>query len=271
LRELSELIHDRGRRAAMEHLSIANWRSEGHLQNITAFNKTEARLVTRIHRPDVPPTWQALSRIAVGNALQVDSSSEHGLRVGALTRLLAQAYGCAPIDALEMGAAAQLHDIGLAAGHENLMAPHSASRTASSHIDAAHCEAGWQILCENPHPRLLIARDIAKYHHAWWNGKGYPKGVAGLAIPVHARMCAVADLYDSLVEKAAVDRSRSMNDAFIDLEPAAGSQLDPQLVRCFIKAVRNEADNEGVSFVADDGLTCFHQLIAALSNGRNFI
>ena len=84
-------------------------------------------------------------------------------------------------------------------------------------------------------------------------------------------MCAVADVYDSLVENASFDRNRSMNDAFLQLEQAAGSQLDPQLVRCFIRAVSNEADNEGVSFEADDGLTCFHQLIAALSSGRNFI
>ena len=84
-------------------------------------------------------------------------------------------------------------------------------------------------------------------------------------------MCAVADVYDSLVENASIDQNCSMNDAFSQLERAAGSQLDPQLVQCFIRAVRNEADNEGVSFVADDGLTCFHQLIAALSNGRNFI
>lgn len=271
LRELAELIHERGRRSAIGHLAIANWRFESNAQNAAACRTAEARLQTRLQQPAVPPTWQTLSRIAVGNALQVDASSEHGLRVGALTRLLAQDFGFPPVDALEVGLAAQLHDIGLAAGHENLFKPHTASLGGTSHLDAAHCEAGWQILCADSQPRLLLARDIAKYHHAWWNGRGYPNGVAGLAIPIHARMCAVADLYDSLVENGSVDQHRSMNDAFIQLERAAGSQLDPQLVRCFIRAVRNEADNEGVSFVADDGLTCFHQLIAALSNGRNFI
>ncbi|MCY7389054.1 MAG: HD domain-containing protein, partial [Burkholderiales bacterium] len=271
LRELSELLHDRGRRSAIGHLAIANWRLEGNAQNLVAFKAAESRLQTRLQQPSVPRTWQTFSRIAVGNAMQVDASSEHGLRVGALTQLLAQAHGFSPIDALEIGLAAQLHDIGLAAGHENLFKPHAASLSGTSHVDAAHCEAGWQILCEDSHARLLLARDIAKYHHAWWNGRGYPNGVAGLAIPIHARMCAVADAYDSLVENTPDDGPRSMNDAFIQLEQAAGSQLDPQLVRCFINAVRNEADNEGVSFVADDGLTCFHQLIAALSSGRNFL
>ncbi len=271
LRELSGLLHDRGRRSAIGHLAIANWRLEGSVQNLVAVRAAESRLQSRLQQPSVPPMWQTYSRIAVGNAMQVDASSEHGLRVGALTRLLAQAHGYSPIDALEVGLAAQLHDVGLAAGHENLLKPHAASLSGTSHVDAAHCEAGWKILCDDSHARLLLARDIAKYHHAWWNGRGYPSGVAGLAIPIHARMCAVADAYDSLVEHASFDRHRSMNDVFLQLELAAGSQLDPQLVRCFIKAVRNEADNEGVSFVADDGLTCFHQLIAALSSGRNFI
>lgn len=271
LRELSELIHDRGRRTAIGHVAIANWRQLRVVQDPSAISATKVRLQSRLGQPAAPTTWQTFSRLAVGSALQVDASSAHGLRVGALTRLLAQAYGYAPIDALEVGLAAQLHDIGLAAGHENLFKPHSATSIGASHVEAEHCDAGWLILCEDSHSRLLLARDIAKYHHAWWNGRGYPIGVAGLAIPIHARMCAIADLYDSLLEAVPVGRNNSMNDALLQLERAAGSQLDPQLARCFISAVRSEAINEGVSFVADDGLTCFHQLIAALSSGHNFI
>ena len=167
--------------------------------------------------------------------------------------------------------AAQLHDIGLAAGHDNLFKPHSPASRGPSHVDAEHCEAGWRMLCDDSHSRLVLARDIAKYHHAWWNGHGYPGGVAGLAIPIHARMCAIADMYDSLLTVAPDGRNNSLNDALIQLERAAGSQLDPELTRRFAQAIKNESSNEGVSYLADDGLTCFHQLIAALSGGRNFI
>jgi HD-GYP domain-containing protein (c-di-GMP phosphodiesterase class II) len=209
----------------------------------------------------------------LGNALQVDVTSVHGLRVGAMTRLLAQASGFAPIEAMEIGLAAQVHDIGLAAGHENLLPPHASasSSAANAHLDAMHCEAGWQILNDESNPRLLLARDIAKYHHAWWNGRGYPKGVAGLAIPVHARMVAVADVFDCLLENAPKDRGHSIDHALNQLGRFAGTQLDPKLVTCFIDAVRHEGFNEGVSFVAEDGLTCFHQLIATLSSARNYL
>ena len=271
LQELTALIHDRGRYSAMQHIAIANWRELRDAPNASGLKDTKARLQAKLSPPAAPATWQTLNRLALGSAFQVDASSVHGLRVGALTRLLAQAHGFAPIDAMEVGLAAQLHDIGLAAGHENLLAPHAELGSDTSHVDAEHCDAGWQILSADSNPRLLLARDIAKYHHAWWNGRGYPNGVGGFAIPLHARMVAVADVFDSLLENASMGRERSIDDALIQLEHFAGSRLDPQLVKCFIAAVRDEGINEGVSFVAEDGLSCFHQLIATLSGARNYL
>ena len=274
LHELAALIHDRGRESALRHLKIARWRDMFDLHDAPGneiLDGSKARLQARRNPPSAPATWQTYSRLAVGNALQVDASSVHGLRVGAMTRLLAQASGIAPIDAMEIGLAAQLHDIGLAAGHENLLAPHASLNAANAHLDAMHCEAGWQILGDESNTRLLLARDIAKYHHAWWSGRGYPAGVAGLAIPVHARMVAVADVFDSLLEDAPRDHGRSIDHALNQLERFAGTQLDPKLVTCFIDAVRHEGFNEGVSFVAEDGLTCFHQLIATLTSARNYL
>ncbi len=274
LHELAALIHDRGRESALRHLKIANWREMFDLHDAPGneiLDSAKARLQARLKPPAAPATWQTYSRLAVGNALQVDASSVHGLRVGAMTRLLAQASGIAPIDAMEIGLAAQVHDIGLAAGHENLLAPHASINAANAHLDAMHCEAGWQILGDESNTRLLLARDIAKYHHAWWNGRGYPVGVAGLAIPVHARMVAVADVFDSLLENAPKDHGRSIDHALNQLARFAGTQLDPKLVTCFIDAVRHEGFNEGVSFVAEDGLTCFHQLIATLTSARNYL
>lgn len=271
LRELSELVHDRGARAAQTHIAMTGWRNACDMLNPFLLRSTEVCLRAQINSPTAPSSWQTLSRLAIGNALQVDVSSAHGLRVGALTRLLAQAYGYAPIDALEVGLAAQVHDIGMASGHENLLQRHSRSTRYASHVDAEHCEAGWIILSEDSHPRLMIARDIAKYHHAWWNGNGYPSGVAGQAIPLYVRMCAVADAYDTLLEDGEADTHNSMGKALVELESLAGSRLDPDLVRCFIEAIRSEAGNEQVPLEKDDGLSCFHQLIDVLTSGRNFV
>jgi HD-GYP domain-containing protein (c-di-GMP phosphodiesterase class II) len=77
---------------------------------------------------------------------------------------------------------------------------------------------------------LQMARQIAMGHHEAWNGGGYPKGVAGDAIPLAARIVAVADLYDALSSK------RSYKDAFSHercikiIREEAGKKLDPNLV-----------------------------------------
>ncbi len=270
LRELSSLVHERTVRNALRHLSLGQL-SADICRAPTALEFTEARLRAQFAAPAMPETWPTLSRLAVGNGLQADASGSHGLRVGALTRLLAQAYGYGPIDALEVGLAAQLHDIGLAAGHDNLLARHADSTRLAGHAHAQHCEAGAKILSDDSTLRISMARDIARYHHCWWNGNGYPVGVVGTAIPIHARMCAITDLYDSLLTDCPGASTYSMNDALQYLERVAGTQLDPALTHCFTNAIRSEAYNEGLAFETDSGLDCFYQLIEALTNGRSLV
>jgi HD-GYP domain-containing protein (c-di-GMP phosphodiesterase class II) len=59
-----------------------------------------------------------------------------------------------------------------------------------------HSEYGWLILKDNP--RLAMAADIAYCHHEKWDGTGYPRRLAGEAIPLSARIVQLADIYDAL-------------------------------------------------------------------------
>ncbi len=270
LNELSALIHAHNVRNALSHLSMPGLSIKIYAPSMQP-QQIEARLRAQFSEPSMPENWATLSRLAAGNSLQADITGSHGLRVGALARLLALAYGCDPIEALEIGLAAQLHDIGLSAGHDNLIRPHSESTRESTHMDAHHCRAGWEILSDDSHGRIAMARDIALYHHSWWNGSGFPAGVAGNAIPIHARICAVADVYDSLLTDSPATNKYSLQDALVHLSRIAGTQLDPELVQVFTIAIRSEAYNEGVGIETDSGLTCFYQLIKALSTGRSLV
>ena len=82
---------------------------------------------------------------------------------------------------------------------------------------------------------LHYARDIAHYHHERWDGKGYPKGLHGDSIPLHARMMALADVYDALVNervyKEAFSREKTED---IILNQSEG-QFDPRVIEAFIK------------------------------------
>lgn len=81
---------------------------------------------------------------------------------------------------------------------------------------------------------LALARDIALYHHEKWNGKGYPKGLAGEAIPLSARIVAVADVYDALRSKRPYKESWPHLKAVNEIVNEKGEHFDPEIINAFI-------------------------------------
>jgi len=270
LRELSELAHSNNVTNAKNHRQLRLWRptDETHLPSFDGF--VAAQLHCQLKSPSAPEDWNVLSRLAIGTSLQIDGNGAHGLRVAALTEMLAQAMGFTLIDAIEMGCAAQLHDIGTAYDHQNLLPAHAAAHTTEMPSTRDHCESGWQVLADDVHPRLLMAREIARYHHSHWDGSGYPSGVASQAIPIHARICAVADAFDALLCEAKPGSAYSMLEALEDLRSMSGSRLEPRLVDGFITALQDEARIEGIDVTATNGLANLQQFVESFSHSRNY-
>ncbi|MDR1913290.1 MAG: response regulator [Clostridiales bacterium] len=77
---------------------------------------------------------------------------------------------------------------------------------------------------------LLVAREIVFMHHEWWNGKGYPLGLAGEDIPLSARIMTIADVYDALVSERPYKRSLSHEEAMEIIHEESGTHFDPTLV-----------------------------------------
>jgi putative two-component system response regulator len=271
LRELSELAHSNNVTNAKNHRQLRLWRptDETYLPSFDGF--VAAQLHCQLKSPSAPEDWNVLSRLAIGTSLQIDGNGAHGLRVAALTEMLAQAMGFTPIDAIEMGCAAQLHDIGTAYDHQNLLPAHAAAHATEMPSTRDHCESGWQVLADDMHPRLLMAREIARYHHSHWDGSGYPSGVASQAIPIHARICAVADAFDALLCEAKPGSAYSMLEALEDLRGMSGSRLEPRLVDGFITALQGEARLEGIDVAATNGLANLQQFVESFSRSRNYI
>lgn len=72
---------------------------------------------------------------------------------------------------------------------------------------------------------------IVRHHHEWWNGAGYPDGLAGEAIPLGARIIAICDAFDAMTSDRPYRRARTIDEALHELEQCAGMQFDPDLVR----------------------------------------
>ena len=82
---------------------------------------------------------------------------------------------------------------------------------------------------------LKIAKNVAFYHHEKWNGKGYPKGLAGKDIPLEARIMALADVFDALVSERCYKKPFSYDKAFSIIEESLGEHFDPELGKIFIE------------------------------------
>ena len=78
-----------------------------------------------------------------------------------------------------------------------------------------------------------IAENVAHYHHERWDGKGYPDGLRGEAIPLESRIMAVADVYDALVSRRVYKEKMSFAQADAIIQEGMGTQFDPGLRPCY--------------------------------------
>ncbi|RUQ39693.1 MAG: HD domain-containing protein, partial [Candidatus Competibacteraceae bacterium] len=81
---------------------------------------------------------------------------------------------------------------------------------------------------------LRIARDIAYAHHEKWDGSGYPGGLAGDAIPIAARLMAVADVYDALISQRVYKPALPHAQAIEMIRAGRGTHFDPDVVDAFL-------------------------------------
>jgi len=82
---------------------------------------------------------------------------------------------------------------------------------------------------------LDVAKNMARYHHEKWNGKGYPEGLSGADIPLEARIMALADVFDALVSKRCYKEKYTYEEAFKIIEESLGTHFDPELGKIFLK------------------------------------
>src|SRR5262249_46978939 len=92
------------------------------------------------------------------------------------------------------------------------------------------------VLTRAPGMRFLeMAEEIAIGHHERFDGSGYPRGIAGQAIPFSARLVAVADVYDAVTSNRAYRKAMPHSEASKLITNNCGTQFDPQVVDAFIK------------------------------------
>ena len=153
-------------------------------------------------------------------------------------------------------AAALLHDMGKLAIPEFILNKPGRLTANEFEVMKQHANIGAEILSsiEFPYPVVPIVR----HHHESWDGKGYPTGLKGVAIPLGARILSVVDCFDALTSDRPYRPRLSVEDAISVLVQRRGSMYDPMVVDRFIEAQQQlseearepDADKDAIDSVA---------------------
>lgn len=132
-----------------------------------------------------------------------------------------------------LGAAAELHDIGKTAIPEAILEKPTALDSEERAFIERHTLIGERILAAAPTGRAVAA--IVRATHERWDGDGYPDRLAGQDIPIAARIIAICDAYNAMTSDRSYRKAISHERAFRELQRCAGSQFDPQVTEVFLQ------------------------------------
>jgi len=147
--------------------------------------------------------------------------------------LLAQDLGWDEETVFMVELAARLHDIGKIGLPEGLLVKKRRLTAAEIKLAQNHVLIGAEILAQSNVAHMKMAEEIARFHHEHWDGGGYPFGLAYSAIPIAARITALADVFDAMTHRRPYQDASSAEDALASIAALRGKQFDPELTDLF--------------------------------------
>ena len=169
----------------------------------------------------------------------------HNGRVGHLCVRIGRQLGMTAGEQRVLARSGLLHDIGKLGIPGSILHKHDPLDDSEWKLMKTHPEVGLKILqWAGNVERALLA---VLYHHERMDGTGYPHGLVGDAIPIEARVVAVADMYDVLTSDRPYRRARDEREARRVLEDAAGPHLDPVVVSALLRSLDEEASRPALA------------------------
>lgn len=162
----------------------------------------------------------------------------HCHRVADYSRLLAQRMGVDEEEIVHLERGALLHDIGKVGIHDAVINKPGGLSDEEWKEMRQHPLIGYELLSK--HSFLEEAAYVALYHHEYYDGSGYLKGLAGDEIPIKARIFTMIDAFDVITSNRPYSKAKSIKDAREELEKCAGSHFDPKVVKVFNNEITDE-------------------------------
>jgi len=163
------------------------------------------------------------------------ATCQHSRHVSTISAKLTRYLGLGPVAVFDATLGGLLHDLGKLYIPDAVLNKMGRLDDGEYAVIKEHPEFTWVVMSGMSTFKPL--RDVAIAHHERWDGKGYPKGIAGEDIPIEARVTAIADTYDAMTSDRPYRSGVSHEAAMAEIKRVAGTQLDPRLVEKFVSMV----------------------------------
>jgi len=206
---------------------------------------------------------ETVRRLSMAVEFRDEDTGAHIERIGRFSTLLAEQIGLEEELCERMVHAAPLHDVGKVAIPDAILLKPGKLTVQERAIVETHAEEGHRLLKGSSSAILNLAATIALSHHEKWDGSGYPRGIAGEAIPIEGRIVAIADVFDALTSDRVYRKAFAVEKAVEMMRAERGKHFDPVLLDAFLEVVGSSGPDarEGVKpdpiAVADSALETF--------------
>jgi len=165
----------------------------------------------------------------------------HAQRVADYAALIAVEMGFTEERTEMLRKAALLHDIGKLGIPEAILFKPGALTYEEYEIMKRHAELGADIIGHSA--SLSPVLPAVRHHHERWDGKGYPDGIAGHAVPLEARILGVADAVEAMASDRPYRKALTAQEILEEIARCAGSQFDQKVVHAFTEIIRREGED----------------------------
>ncbi len=180
-----------------------------------------------------------LNRLTLAAAYKDDDTGDHILRMAFYSEGIAAALGMHADGMRDLRAAAPMHDVGKIGTPDAILLKPGRLSPEEFAVMQQHAVIGEKILSASSSRVVRIAATIAGTHHERWDGSGYPRGLAGDAIPLEGRIVAVADVFDALTSKRPYKPAFALDKALEVMRAGRGAHFDPKPLDAFLDIVED--------------------------------
>lgn len=180
---------------------------------------------------------ELIQRLGRAAEFKDNETGMHVMRMSHVSGRLALQLGMDPYFSEQLIHAAPMHDIGKIGIPDHVLLKPGKLNDEELALMRKHPEMGAKILDNSTSPLIKLAHSVALYHHEKWDGSGYPFGLKGEAIPIEARIVAVADVFDALLNKRPYKEAWPVEAAVAEIESNRGKHFDPAIVDAMLQCL----------------------------------